>query len=56
MMLELYFTDYFPPFLFFLGVTKLPIACCMVAGKTGNGVSNLGREFLSPFKYKLPDS
>lgn len=42
--------------LFFLGVTKLPTACCMVAGKTGNGVSNLGREFLLPFKYKLPDS
>lgn len=41
--------------LFFLGVTKLPTACCMVAGKTGNGVSNLGREFLLPLNM-LPDS
>lgn len=56
MTLELNFNKHFFPFLLFLGVTKLPTACCMVAGKTGNGVSNLGREFLPPFKYKLPDS
>lgn len=49
MILELNFNKHFFP-LFFLGVTTLPTACCMVAGKTGNGVSNLGREFLPPFK------
>lgn len=56
MILELNFSEHFFPFLFFLGVTKLPTVCCMVAGKTGNGVSNLGREFLLLFKYKLLDS